>query len=142
MSTYSQQQLHDKYCPPSRSNINIEKMDADLGLSQHYLTKLYADFIFCEYVDVNEGLDFKDGLYECKTASNVWRKARVLMIADAIKDRCEEKIGDIIIFPSDKGLKTGEVAYKDQETGEVKTTKYGFFINEPRIFGQVEKNEQ
>lgn len=141
MQSYNQEVTQDKYCPPSRSDINIDSVNIskDMGLGGWVLKRLYSDFIFGEYIDVHENglIEDEDGLVSTVSDRQPWRKVRILMISDVIEPFSQAKVGDIVLFPDDKGLKTGNVSYLDKN-GEVKQTKYGVFFNERKIFCQIE----
>lgn len=135
----------DNYISSERSCINLESPNSqgDMGFSGFILKSLYDNFVFAEYVDLDNGFikDEKSGLLKAEGfTTKSWRKAKVLMVGPYCNNTVE---GDIIIFPNDKGLLSGEVdVYVTNESGErvVKKVKNGIFLDEKRIFAKVEKN--
>lgn len=130
----------DRYIPASRTDINIDKglYSNNLGLSEGYaVAKPYADFILVEYLDVkSEMIETEDGLLVPQTAKEMtWRKGKVLQIGPYAQ---YVKPGDIVTFPNDKGLATSMVYYI-AEDGTTSKCENGIFLNEPRIFAQLQE---
>ena len=124
-----------------RSEINLDNNNysSDLSLGDEFaITELFDDFVLAEYIDVQDGFikDENSDLVYTKSSKEVWRKARIIMVGPAVKF-C--KVGDLVVFPDDKGLKTGFVKYKDPLTKENKETKYGFFTNDYKLFAKIQK---
>lgn len=101
------------------------------------LKTLYDDFVFADYIDVDNGyIKHESGLVTVDTStSKTWRKAKVLMVGPACHST---SVGDIILFPNDKGLPCGEVNYI--ENNESAIAKNGIFLSEHRIFAKLLKN--
>lgn len=123
------------------SDIKLERVDyaKDFGMEGFVLESLYADVIFAEYVDEAEDgiVEYGDsGLVGIQTGNSTWRKAVVRMISPFILTNGRTKVGDIILFPNDKGLPTGRVKYKDSD-GNVIEAKNAIFLNEQRILAKV-----
>lgn len=136
----SQEEFNDKYQTPEKSDINIEKgISGDLGISGYAIDKLYADFIFAEFIDVNDGyVTNANGLVTVENSKKAWRRAIVRKVSTVIEKHGTTKTGDIVIFPSDKGLVSGKHSYIDAD-GNIKTTEHGLFLNEYRIFATIKK---
>ena len=124
-----------------RSEINLDNNNysSDLSLGDEFaITELFDDFVLAEYIDVQDGFikDENSDLVYTKSSKEVWRKAKIIMVGPSSRF-C--KVGDLVVFPDDKGLKTGFVKYKDPLTQETKETKYGFFTNDYKLFAKIEK---
>lgn len=156
--------LLDQHLSAQRSDINLESPNCagDLGLSGFVVDKLYDDFVFADYVDIDNGfiVDEKSGLVRAVSDTNkTWRKAKVIMVGPACR---QTKVGDIVLFPNDKGLPCGEVEYlRPMTTAECieqnipatsyyedwkqtyikEVAKHGIFLGEHRIFATVKVNE-
>lgn len=133
------EQLFDSNTEAQRSDINLEgaNVGGDLGLDGYVLTSLYADFIFCEYIDVVDGQQVTSGgLIAPETKTKTWRKAIVRMVSPYVEKAQNTKVGDVVMFPNDKGLQTGQVAYVGSD-GKRYTTSHGIFLNEYRLFAKV-----
>lgn len=150
----------DQHLRAQYSDINLESPNCagDIALSGFVIDKLYDDFVFADYIDIDNGFitDEKTGLVRAVSDTNkTWRKAVVIKAGPACR---QTKPGDIIIFPNDKGLPCGEVEYLNCET-EVKepvdlrwdrewyqppvkkVAKHGIFLGEHRIFATVKRHE-
>lgn len=130
----------DKIAPSTRSAINIDngETSADLGLGGFIIKELYADFMLVEFIDATGGLtvDEKTGLAKVdEIGQKTWRKAIVRVVGHLVK---ATKVGDIVTFPDDKGLKTSTIKYKTAE-GEVHDAVQAAFVNEWRVFAKLEK---
>jgi co-chaperonin GroES (HSP10) len=58
---------------------------------------------------------------------NTWRKGKVLLVGTDVK---HTKVGDIVLFPHDRGLIVSNV-----EVSGYGRLKKGMFLNEQRLFG-------
>lgn len=130
----------DKYIPVSRTDINIDKgmYSSNLGLSDdYYVSRPYADFVLVEYIDVKEDMiQTKDGLYVPQTAKEMtWRKGKVLQVGPEAR---HSKVGDLVVFPNDKGLPTNKIHYLDID-GTVKACNNAIFINDERLFARMKE---
>lgn len=135
----SKEQLFDENTEAMRSDINFDTYGAgDLGLGGDYaLLDLYKDFVFAEYIDMNKGFQTtKSGLVTVDTKTKSFRKAVVRMVGTTVAKYGRTKVGDIIMFPNDRGLVTGSVNYVDAD-GNVKTAEDGIFLNEERIISSL-----
>lgn len=116
----------------------------DIAIRGFVLDSLYDDFVFADYIDVDNGyIKHESGLVTVDTsASKTWRKARVIMVGPACRTT---RPGDIILFPNDKGLPCGEVEYIKESNDEMRdsdiiTAKNGIFLGEHRIFAKLLKS--
>lgn len=137
----TQEELRDKLLIPEKSIINLDSphTSGNLGFSNYAAYCPYADFILAEFIDMNEGqIEDENGLVCIETTKQAWRKAIVRMIGPIVERRGVTKIGDIIAFPSDHGLKSGTITYIGED-GEAHTAKDCIFINEERIFTKLKK---
>lgn len=86
----NKEQLLDTYQPASYSDINLESPNCagDLAISGFPVKKLYDDFVFADYIDIDNGfIKHESGLVTVDTTTTkTWRKAKVLMVGP----RCTE----------------------------------------------------
>lgn len=131
----------DKYNRASVSDINLESPNSagDMALRGFVLKRLYDDFVFANYIDVDNGyIKHESGLVTVDSnATKTWRKAEVIMTGPMCR---ETVVGDIVLFPNDKGLPCGEIEYLDAE-GNKKTAKNGIFLGEHRVFAVIGRDE-
>ncbi len=134
---FRKEELFDTYNAASISDINLESPNCagDMALRGFAVKSLYDDFVFADYIDVDNGfIKDESGLVTIDTSANkTWRKARVLMIGPMCGTT---KPGDIILFPNDKGMPCGEVSYIDVE-GNPRNANNGIFLSEHRIFATL-----
>ena len=94
--------LLDTHRPASKSDINLESPNCagDMALDGHVLERLYDDFVFADYIDMDNGfIKHESGLVTIDSAATrSWRKARVIMTGPSCR---ETNVGDIILFPND-----------------------------------------
>ena len=90
--------------------------------SAYEIESVLGDILMCEVVDENESGEVKrDGIWlKQDIVGKMWRVARVAKIGPECSKNV--KIGDYIMYPSDKGLPM------------LKHKKKYIFLNEPRIF--------
>lgn len=111
-----------------RQNNGLIELDAykDSPLPEDYeIAELLSDVIMVEYVDVAEdgksiirnGIILPNQVVDNKS----WRVAKVKIAGPDVR---QVKVGDIVIFPGDKGLQAIQ-----------KNGKMSIFLNEARIFG-------
>lgn len=141
--------LLDQYSKASVSDINLESPNCagDIAIRGFVLDSLYDDFVFADYIDIDNGyIKHESGLVTVDTSTTkTWRKARVIMVGPACRTTSP---GDIILFPNDKGLPCGEVDYISHleeselvpEQDILETAKNGIFLSEHRIFAKLLKN--
>lgn len=132
--------LLDKHLSAQRTDINLESPNSqgDVALSGFVLDTPYDDFIFANYIDIDNGFitDEKTGLVRAVSDANkTWRKAEIIKVGPMCR---YTKPGDLVIFPNDKGLPCGEVQYID-ENNQIMTAKHGIFLGEHRIFATVKR---
>lgn len=133
--------LFDKYNKASLSDINLESPNCagDMALRGFRVSEIYDDFVFANYIDIDNGyIKHESGLVTVDTGSNkTWRKAEVIMVGPAC---VSTRPGDIVLFPNDKGLPSGEVDYLDVD-GNIKIAEHSIFLSEHRIFAKLKTNE-
>ncbi len=139
--------LLDTYIGASASDINLESPNCagDMAIRGFTVKKLYDDFVFADYIDVDNGF-IKDssGLVTIDTSANkTWRKAKVLMVGPSCRST---QVGDVILFPNDKGLPAGEVEYiyRSEDSGDeiICIAKNAIFLGEHRIFASLNSSIQ
>lgn len=81
--------VFDKFTKASLSDINIESPNSagDMAIRGYLLSALYDDFVFADYIDVDNGfIKHKNGLVTVDdSATKTWRKARVIMVRSSCK---------------------------------------------------------
>lgn len=117
-----------------RSLIDLDgHSEGNFGFGEDYkLSFLFEDIILVEYVDeVNDGHGdaiLRGGIFvPTNTLTKAWRKAKVVLAGPTAQ---YAKVGDIVIFPNDKG-----VAVSNVEVEGYGLLKKGMFLNEKRLFG-------
>ncbi len=76
----------------------------------------------------------RDGIYvRTNTLTIAWRKAKVILAGPECK---YTKVGDIVMFPNDKGASVSNIEIENY--GRVKD---GMFLNEQRLFGICKKRK-
>lgn len=111
-----------------RENNGLIEVDAykDCPLPEDYeITELLGDIIMIEYVDVapdGKSLIRNGIILPSQVVDNrSWRVAKVKLVGPEVK---QVKVGDIVMFPGDRGLQAIQ-----------KNGKASIFLNENRIFG-------
>ena len=121
--------------PVQKSVIDLgQYSQGDFGLSDYKLSFVFDDIILVKYVDL-EGENGEEGQYikrgslylDPKTMQKSWRKAQVILAGPNVKF---VKVGDIVMFPNDKGVTISNI-----EIDGYGTLKQGMFLNEQRLFG-------
>jgi hypothetical protein len=122
----------------TRSLIDLDSYGkGNFGLSDDFvLSKLFDDIILVEFIDeVNDNAGDaikRNGIFVPTNALiKAWRKAQVVLAGPSVK-QC--KVGDIVIFPNDKGASVSNI-----EVEGFGKLKKGVFLNELRIFGVCKK---
>ena len=119
---------------PKRSLIDLaghDKREFDIG-DDYKLSFVYDDIILVEFVDTgDEGAGDvieRGGIFvPTNSLTKAWRKAKVILAGP----QCAyTKVGDIVMFPNDKGASVANMEIDGY--GKVKD---GMFLNEQRIFG-------
>ena len=81
--------LFDTYNKASVSDINLESPNVagDMALRGFEVSSLYDDFVFANYIDIDNGFIKHDsGLVTVDTSSNkTWRQAEVIMVGPACR---------------------------------------------------------
>lgn len=124
----------------SAINLDTGLYSGDIGLGKdYYLNNLYEDIIFVKYIDTNKNGTKQEGglVVPIETNELVWRKGEVLMVGPDVK---YTKVGDLVVFPNDKGLVSSTVIYKSKD-GKIEKAHNSIFINEFRLFGVCKKIE-
>ena len=124
----------------TRSLIDLTNHSSgNFGLGEEWsLTFLFEDIILVEYVDgVDAGsgdLINRGGIYVPTNAeSKAWRKAKVILAGPAA---LHAKVGDIVMFPNDKGVSVANIQVEGHGL-----VKKGMFLNEKRLFGVCKKTQ-
>ena len=143
MAEIKNEKLFEMVNPSSKSDIDITgaNTSSDLGLANTWaVDRLFADFILVDFIDISEGYikDEESGLFMVSRQEASWRKARVCSVSDYAKRVTGLNSGDIVIFPDDKGMKTGKTSYVDSE-GNIIGIKNGCFLNDRRVFATIKK---
>jgi co-chaperonin GroES (HSP10) len=98
------------------------------ALDDWNLTKVLDDILMCQYIDVSDdGTEIKRGsiFVPINTVNFAWRLAKVVLAGPECKT---VKVGDIIVFPNDKGI----------QVANLNDLRHIVFLNESRIFGICE----
>ena len=118
---------------PKRSLIDLSthsKGDFDLS-DEFVLSFIYDDIILVEYIDEasDDGGEVMRGgiLVPTNTLTKAWRKAVVVLAGPECK---YTKVGDIVMFPNDKGA-----SVSNMEIDGYGRIGNGMFLNEQRLFG-------
>ncbi len=128
--------------PVQKSVIDLgQYSQGDFGLSDYKLSFLFDDILLVKYVDL-EGENGEEGQYikrgmlylDPKSMQKSWRKAQVILAGPNAKF---VKVGDIVMFPNDKGITISNV-----EIEGYGVLKQGMFLNEQRLFGICKPKEQ
>ena len=126
---------------PTKSLIDLTKYtEDDFNIPDHKITRLFDDLILAEYSDVSpDGTAIERGgiFIPLNSAPKAWRIAKVLMTGA----KCENvKVGDSIVFPSDKGVPVSKLQFTNNKTTEI--VAQGVFLNEERLFGVCQKVDE
>jgi hypothetical protein len=117
---------------PTRSLIDLSShSDGNFGMEDFVLSQVYNDIILVEFIDLSDdGANVKRGsIYiPTNTLIKAWRKAKVVLVGTDVKNT---KVGDIVMFPNDKG-----VTVSGMEIAGYGKIKNGMFLNEQRLFGK------
>jgi cellobiose-specific phosphotransferase system component IIB len=113
--------------------------EGSFGLEDYSLSFVYDDIVLVELID--EITDEKgsalmrNGLYIPTNANTkAWRKGKVVLVGPHVEFT---DVGDIVIFPNDKGATVANIDVVDYGI-----VKKGMFLNEQRLFGTcVNKNK-
>jgi hypothetical protein len=124
---------------PVTVGLDIERYDnAEFSFDDDYiLAGVFGDIVLVEYNDTDESGDMvkRGSLFVPVAATrSLWRRGLVILAGPDVK-HC--KVGDIVMFPHDRGIALSNA--KIFNYGEVKNGK---FLNEQRLFGVCEKIEK
>lgn len=140
--TTKQEVLFDLNSEAQLSDINLNNgsLKGNLGLGRDWAVKgTYADFVLVEYVDIEKGMNkTKDGLIKAVHQDKTFRKGIVRVVSPWVMEHGRARVGDYVLFPNDLGLACGRVTYRD-ENGELKTADNAIFLNERKIFTEMER---
>ena len=122
---------------PKRSLIDLDTYQNTDSFSLHgyKLSTVMDDIVLAQYVDLSEEGDaVKRGEVYIPLAhvQRTWRMARVILAGPLCKFA---KIGDIVCFPDDKGIKVDNLTVK----GFDEPLRNCLFLNEQRFFGICEE---
>ena len=127
---------------PTESLIDLSRYTHDeLSLGEFTLSTLFDDLILAEFVDVSQdGTAIKRGdiWVPLNTAPKAWRIAKVLITGSNCKN---VDVGQLIIFPSDKGVPVSKLKYVDNND-KPNVVEHGIFLNEERLFGVCTPSDQ
>ena len=118
--------------------INLKNYD-EFSLFNYSLKYVLDDVILVEYVDESEeGIIQRGGIFIATSMmdknKSPWRIGKVLLAGP----NCQTiKQGDTVCFPGDKGLKASNISVVGY--GKIKKA---LFLNESRVFGGVQADEQ
>lgn len=126
----------------TRSLIDLEShQQGDFGIEDYNLSFIFDDVILVVPIDLTQDGQniMRNGiLVPTNAVRSAWRKGTVILAGPNVK-YC--KTGDIVLYPSDRGLPVAGVDVEGY--GHVKK---GVFLNEDRLFGickqKTEVNEQ
>jgi co-chaperonin GroES (HSP10) len=100
--------------------------------SDYEITELLGDIIQVEFLDLSEDGQsvLRNGIYLPLNVieQKAWRIGKVLLAGPGVK---QVEVGDVVMFPGDKGL-----------PAITKSGKRTIFLNEERIFGICEKKDK
>lgn len=116
---------------PTRSLIDLEShQQGDFGIDDYALSFVFGDVILVEPLDLTKDGDniMRNGiLVPVNAVRSAWRKGTVILTGPDVK-YC--KVGDVVVYPSDRGLPVSGVNIESR--GPIKR---GVFLNEDRLFG-------
>jgi hypothetical protein len=113
--------------------------DGNFGFGEDFkLSFLFEDIVLVEFIDeVDDGHGdaiLRGGIFvPTNTLTKAWRKAKVILAGPNAQ---YAKVGDIVIFPNDKGVSVSNI-----EIEGYGILKKGMFLNEKRLFGICKKKE-
>jgi len=125
--------------PTAKHLIDLEaQTEGDFDITDRFVLRdVTDDVLLAEYIDLtNDGENVTRGgiVIPLNTLSKAWRKAKVLIAGPKTN---QVKLGDIIIFPNDKGLPVSKMPIVVD--GKKHVINKGLFLNEDRIFGICDK---
>lgn len=106
--------------------------EGSFGLEDYSLSFVYDDIVLVELIDeVADGKGsaiMRNGLYiPTNVNTKAWRKGKVVLTGPNVNFT---EVGDIVIFPNDKGATVSNLDVKDYGV-----VRRGMFLNEQRLFG-------
>ena len=117
---------------PMRNLIDLNSHShGDFNMDEFVLSEIYGDIILVEYIDLSGDGDsiLRNGLFvPVNSQTKAWRKAKVVLVGADVRNT---KVGDIVMFPNDKGVTVSGMEVKGY--GKL---KQGMFLNEQRLFGK------
>lgn len=128
----------DKARIPKRSLIDLTAHSSgDFGLEDYVLSRVMGDVILVEFVDISDDGEsiLRNGLYvPVNTLTNAWRKGKVILTGPEV---VFTSVGEIVLFPNNLGVAVANIEVKGH--GKIKK---GLFLNEARMFGVCELNDE
>ncbi len=122
---------------PTKSLIDLTAhSQGEFSIGEDFvLSKVFCDIILVEFVDMansKEDVVNRGGIYvPTNSLIKAWRKGKVILAGSSVK-QCQ--VGDIVIFPNDKGVTVANIEVENH--GKLNR---GSFLNEERIFGVCKK---
>jgi co-chaperonin GroES (HSP10) len=113
--------------------------DGNFGFGEDFkLSFLFEDIVLVEFIDeADDGHGdaiLRGGIFvPTNTLTKAWRKAKVILAGPNAQ---YAKVGDIVIFPNDKGVSVSNIEIEGHGI-----LKKGMFLNEKRLFGICKKKE-
>lgn len=110
--------------------LNLDSMNGVTVPNDWTITRVMGDIIMAEIIDENEhGEVLRNGLWlKPEITKKMWRVAKIYKIGPKVQDLA---VGDLIQYPSDKGLPM-----------IAKNKKKFIFLNQERIFAVVEQDKE
>ena len=122
-----------------RSLIDLETYENDtFSLNGYKLSSVLDDILLVQYIDLgDDGKSVvRNGIHiPLSQVQKTWRLARVVLAGPLAK---YAKVGDIVCFPDDKGIKVDNICV----VGLGASVRNCVFLNEQRIFGVCEADGQ
>ena len=112
------------------TTLNLDSMNGVTVPNDWTITRVMGDIIMAEIIDENEhGEVLRNGLWlKPEITKKMWRVAKIYKIGPKVQDLA---VGDLIQYPSDKGLPM-----------IAKNKKKFIFLNQERIFAVVEQDKE
>lgn len=128
--------------PVQKSHIDLAdtSLPSDFGLDDYKFARLIDDVLLIEFCDLIAGEDTGDYIMRGSIAvpitqiHNAWRKGKVILKGPNVKF---VEVGEIVVFPNNMGIPISNLEVSGH--GKVKN---GLMLNEQRIFGICEVNDQ
>jgi len=107
------------------------------GLEEYTLSFIFDDIVLVEMIDeISDGMGEaieRNGIFiPTNVLTKAWRKGKVKLIGPHVN---YAKVGDIVMFPNDKGAAVSNIEVEGQGI-----VRKGMFLNEQRLFGICKEN--